>query len=77
VVVVDNRVLRKMFGSMRVKVTGGWKKLHNEDVRNMSSSPSLIRMVKSRIIWIGNATRMGRRGMGIGCWWESQKERDH
>jgi hypothetical protein len=62
VVVVDNRVLRRMFGPTRVKVTGGWKKLHNENVLNMTFSPSIIRMVKSRkILWIGHAARMGIR----------------
>jgi hypothetical protein len=58
-------------------VTEGWRKLHNEDLHNLYSSPSIIRMIKSRrIIWAGHVARM-RRGMHIGYWWESQKERAH
>jgi hypothetical protein len=63
---------------MRVEVTGDWRKLHNEELRNLHSSPSIIRMMKSRrMIWAGNVARMGRRGMQIGFWCESQRERDH
>jgi hypothetical protein len=50
------------------------RKLHN-----LYSSPSIIRMIKSRRMrWAGNVTRNGgRRGMYIGYWWKIQKERDH
>jgi hypothetical protein len=59
-------------------VTGGWRKLHNEELHMLCSSPSIIRMIKSRRMrWAGHVTRMGRRGMHIGYWWESQKVRDH
>jgi hypothetical protein len=44
----DNRVLRRIFGPKRDEVTGGWRKLHNEELHNMYSSPSIIRMIKSR-----------------------------
>jgi hypothetical protein len=43
-----NRVLRRMFGPKRDEVTGGWRKLHNEELHNLYSSPSIIRMIKSR-----------------------------
>jgi hypothetical protein len=46
--VFENRVLRRIFGSKRDEVTGGWRKLHNEKLRNLYSSPSIIRMIKSR-----------------------------
>jgi hypothetical protein len=44
----ENRVLRRIFGPRRDEVTGGWRKLHNEELRNLYSSPSIIRIVKSR-----------------------------
>jgi hypothetical protein len=42
----ENRVLRRMFGPKRDEVTGGWRKLHNEELHNLYSSPSIIRMIK-------------------------------
>jgi hypothetical protein len=48
-------VLRRIFGPKRDEVTGGWRKLHNEEVLNMYSSPNIIRMIKSRRMrWAGN-----------------------
>jgi hypothetical protein len=44
----ENRVLRRIFGPKRDEVTRGWRKLHNEELHNLYSSPSIIRMVKSR-----------------------------
>jgi hypothetical protein len=42
----ENRVLRRIFGSKRDEVTGVWRKLHNEELRNLYSSPSIIKMIK-------------------------------
>jgi hypothetical protein len=71
-------VLRRIFGPKRDGVTGDWRKLHNEELRNLYSSPNIIRMIKPRKMrWAGHVARMGRRGMYIGYGWESQKERDH
>jgi hypothetical protein len=42
--------LRRIFGPKRDKVTGGWRKLHTEELHNFYSSPSIIRMIKSRMI---------------------------
>jgi hypothetical protein len=71
-------VLRRIFGLKRGEVTGGWRKLHNEELHNLYSSLSMIRIIKSRRIrWVGHVARRGRRGMHIGYWWECQKERDH
>jgi hypothetical protein len=46
--VFEKRVLRRIFGLKRDEVTGGWRKLHNEELHNLYSSPSIIRMIKSR-----------------------------
>jgi hypothetical protein len=46
--VFENRVLRRIFGPKRDEGTGGWRKLHNDELHNMHSSPSIIRMIKSR-----------------------------
>jgi hypothetical protein len=45
--VFENKVLRKIFGPKRVEVTGGERKLHNEELHDLYSSPSIIRMIKS------------------------------
>jgi hypothetical protein len=58
--VFENRVLRRIFGQKRDEVTGGWRKLHNEDLHNLYSPPSIIRMIKSRMMrWAGHVARMG------------------
>jgi hypothetical protein len=43
----ENRVLRRIFGPKRDEMTGGWRKLHNDDLHNLYSSPSIIRIIKS------------------------------
>jgi hypothetical protein len=65
------------FGPQGDEETGGWRKLHNEELHNLYSSPSIMRIIKSRRMRLaGHVARMGRRGMHIGYWWENQKERD-
>jgi hypothetical protein len=57
--VFENRVLRRIFGPKRDHVTGDWRKLHNEELRNLYSSPKIIRMIKSRRMrWAGHVARM-------------------
>jgi hypothetical protein len=56
--VFENRVLRRIFGPKR-DVTEEWRKLHNEKLHNLYSSPSIIRIIKfRRIRWAGHASRM-------------------
>jgi hypothetical protein len=75
--VSENSALRRLFGPKRDEVTGGWRKLHNEELHNLYSSPSIIRMIKPRKMrWAGHVARMGRIGMHIGCWWERKKEKE-
>jgi hypothetical protein len=76
--VFENRVLRRIFGPKRDEVTGDGRKLHNEELHNLYFSTSIIKMMESRRMkWAGNVARMRRRGIYIGYWWGSQKERDH
>jgi hypothetical protein len=70
-------MLRRIFGPKRDEVTGKWRKLHNEELRDLDSSPSIIIIIKSRRMrWAGHVARMGRRGKRICYWWESERERD-
>jgi hypothetical protein len=58
--VFENRVLRRIFGPKRDEVTGGRRKLHNEELHGLYSSPSIVKMIKSRIMrWAGHVARMG------------------
>jgi hypothetical protein len=53
--VFENGLLRRIFGPMTGGVTGGWRKLHNEELHNLYSSPSIIRIIKSRRMrWEGH-----------------------
>jgi len=58
--VFENRVLRRIFGPKRDEVTGEWRKLHNEELHILYSSPIIIRQIKSRRMrWAGHVARMG------------------
>jgi hypothetical protein len=60
--VFENKVLRRIFGPKRDELTGGWRKLHNEELQNLYSSPNIVRMIKSRRIrWAGHVARMGEK----------------
>jgi len=58
--VFENRVLRIIFGPKRDEVTGERRKLHNEEMNNLYSSPNILRVIKSRRMrWAGHVARMG------------------
>jgi hypothetical protein len=58
--VFENRVLRRIFGPKRDEVTGGWRKVHNEELYGLYSSPSIVRVMKTRRMrWAGPVVRMG------------------
>jgi hypothetical protein len=60
--VFEKRVLRRIFGPKRDEVTGGWRKLHNEEFHNLYSSASIIRVIKSRrMSWAGHIAQMGEK----------------
>jgi hypothetical protein len=66
--VFENRVLKRIFGPKRDEV-------HNEELHDLYSSPSIIRIIKAkRMRWAGHVAQMARRGTRIGCWWEIQRE---
>jgi hypothetical protein len=57
--VFENKVLRRIFGPKKDEVTGGWRKLHTKELRDLYSSSSVIRIIKSRRMrWAGRVARM-------------------
>jgi hypothetical protein len=76
--VYENRVLRRLFGPKRDEVTGEWRKLYNEELNDLYSSPSILQVITSRRMrWAGHVARMGRRELYIGFWRGNLRERDH
>jgi hypothetical protein len=60
--VFENRVFRRIFGPKRDEMTGEWRKMHNEELRDLYSSLSIIRIIKSRRMrWAGHVARMGEK----------------
>jgi hypothetical protein len=60
--VFENRVLKRIFGPRGDEVTGGWRKLHNEELRELYYSPSIIRIMKSRRLrWARHVARIGEK----------------
>jgi len=58
--VCENRVLRRIFGPRRDKVTTNWRKLHNEKLNDLYSSPNIVQVIKlRRMRWVGHVARMG------------------
>jgi hypothetical protein len=70
----ENRVVRRIFGPKRDdEVSAEWRKLHNEELDNMYSSPNIIRQIKSRRRYVEHVTCMGEERECTRFWWESLK----
>jgi hypothetical protein len=73
--VFENRVLRRIFGPKRDDVTGDWRKLHNEELHNLYSSPSIIKVMNpTRVKWRGHVAQMG---MHIRFWWGRARRKEY
>jgi len=58
--VFENMVLRRIFGPKRDEVTGEWRRLHNEELNDLYSSPTIVGVIKSsRTRWAGHVALMG------------------
>jgi len=72
----ENMVLGRIFGPRSDEVTGEWRRLHNEELNDLYSSPNIVRVIKSRRMrWVGHVAHMGEeRGVYR---WGNRRERDH
>jgi hypothetical protein len=73
--VFENRVLRRIFGPKRDEATAEWRKLHNEELHNLYSSPDIIMQIKSRRTrWAEHVARMGEECVQGFDWKAKRKE---
>jgi hypothetical protein len=74
--VFDNRMPRRIFGTKREEVAGGWRRLHSEELHNLYGSPNIIRVIKSRRMrWMGHVACMGEMRNAYSIWLENLKGR--
>jgi len=65
--VLENKVLRRIFGPKRDEMIGEWRKLHSDELNDLYSSPNIVQLIKSRMRWVGHVAHMGeRRGIDRG-----------
>jgi hypothetical protein len=70
-------VLRRIFRP-KMEEDGSWRKLHNDELHDLNSSPNIVKVIKSRRMrWAGHVARMGRGNVFTGFWLEGPKVRDH
>jgi hypothetical protein len=75
---LENTVLRRIFGPKRDETIGDWRRLHNEELNDLYSSQNIIRVIRSRRMrWAGHVTRMGKREVHTGFRWGDLREGDH
>jgi len=75
--VSEDMVLR-IFGPRWDEVTGEWRRLHNEELNDIYSSPNIVQVIKSRgMRWVGHVARMGEERGCTSSWWENRREGDH
>ena len=72
--VFENMVLRRIFGPRWDEVTGEWRRLHNEELNNLYTSPNIVRVIKSRR-WAGHVARTGEQRECIVSWWGNRRQR--
>jgi len=76
--VFENMVLRRIFGPRKDEVMEEWRRLHNEELNDLYSSPSIVRVIKSRRMrWAGHVARMREERGCIGSCWGNRREGDH
>ena len=74
--VFENMVLRRIFGPGRDEVTGEWRRLRNEELNDLYSSPNIVWVIKwRRMRWPGHVARMGEERGYIWSWWGNRRER--
>jgi hypothetical protein len=75
--VFENRVLRRIFGPKREE-DESWRKLRNDELHSLYSSPNIVRVIKSRRLrWAGHVALMGEGKLFTGFWLGGPKARDH
>jgi hypothetical protein len=63
--------------SLKSSVTGGWRRLYNEELHNLYSSPNIVTIIKLRMQWVDMYHSCEILEMHADFWWENMKGRDH